>query len=130
MSRGMPFLRNADGIFASFLVMPKSADELALYETVAGKRKDYLLARDEVSQLLQALKTMTGSLAAIVGEFRHSSDTIASASAQIASGNNELFSRAQQQSWWRPWVPSMRRPEKLLTSLVRSRQPGENRMQA
>jgi methyl-accepting chemotaxis protein len=55
-------------------------------------------SRDEAGQLLQALHDMNDSLAAIVHEVRHSSDTIATASSQIAAGNLDLSSRTEQQA--------------------------------
>jgi methyl-accepting chemotaxis protein len=54
--------------------------------------------RDETAQLLQALKTMSGSLVRIVGEVRQGTDTIATASGQIASGNQDLSSRTEEQA--------------------------------
>ena len=54
--------------------------------------------RDEVSQLLQALKSMTISLAKIVTEVRTSSETIATASSQITAGNLDLSARTEQQA--------------------------------
>ncbi|NYE60013.1 methyl-accepting chemotaxis protein [Duganella sp. 1224] len=54
--------------------------------------------RDEVSQLLTALQTMTASLAAIVGEVRAGTDSIGTASRQIASGNQDLSSRTEEQA--------------------------------
>ncbi|WP_026076213.1 cache domain-containing protein, partial [Noviherbaspirillum massiliense] len=47
-------------------------------------------SRDEVGQLLQALKEMNGSLFKIVSEVRTGTDTIATASDQIAAGNMDL----------------------------------------
>ncbi|MET3131536.1 methyl-accepting chemotaxis protein [Oxalobacteraceae bacterium GrIS 1.11] len=55
-------------------------------------------SKDETGQLMQALKEMTESLVAIVGEVRGGTDTIATASAQIASGNLDLSSRTEQQA--------------------------------
>ena len=54
--------------------------------------------RDEVSQLLTALQTMTGSLSAIVGEVRAGTETISTASRQIATGNQDLSSRTEEQA--------------------------------
>ncbi|OZB19169.1 MAG: hypothetical protein B7X58_02835, partial [Marinobacter sp. 34-60-7] len=42
---------------------------------------------DEAGQLLAALKDMTGNLATIVGQVRTGTDTVATASSQIAAGN-------------------------------------------
>ncbi|NHZ98981.1 methyl-accepting chemotaxis protein [Massilia sp. CCM 8734] len=53
---------------------------------------------DEIGELLGALKTMNTSLARIVGEVRTGTDTIATASAQISSGNFDLSSRTEQQA--------------------------------
>ena len=53
---------------------------------------------DEASQLLRALKDMNESLVRIVGEVRVSTDTIATASGQIASGNMDLSARTESQA--------------------------------
>ncbi|MCC6070277.1 methyl-accepting chemotaxis protein [Massilia sp. GCM10020059] len=55
-------------------------------------------SRDETGQLLEALKRMNASLAEIVGQVRSGTDTIATASAQISSGNLDLSSRTEQQA--------------------------------
>ena len=55
-------------------------------------------SRDEVGQLLQALKDMNTSLQRIVGQVRQGTDSIASASSQIASGNQDLSSRTEEQA--------------------------------
>ena len=54
--------------------------------------------KDETGMLLQALKDMNDSLARIVGEVRIGTDTIATASSQIASGNLDLSARTEQQA--------------------------------
>jgi methyl-accepting chemotaxis protein len=54
--------------------------------------------KDEVSELLQALKDMTESLLKIVGEVRMSTETITVASDEIASGNADLSSRTESQA--------------------------------
>lgn len=53
---------------------------------------------DETGQLLGALKEMNDSLLTIVGEVRIGSDTIATASSQIAAGNLDLSSRTEEQA--------------------------------
>ncbi len=50
---------------------------------------------DEFGQLMQALQTMTGSLARLVSEVRHSTDGISTASSEIATGNQDLSSRTE-----------------------------------
>jgi methyl-accepting chemotaxis protein len=54
--------------------------------------------KDEISDLIQALKNMNDSLARVVGEVRQGTDTIATASSQIASGNQDLSSRTEEQA--------------------------------
>jgi methyl-accepting chemotaxis protein len=53
---------------------------------------------DETGQLLQALKDMNESLVRIVSEVRTGTDTIATASSQIASGNLDLSARTETQA--------------------------------
>ena len=53
---------------------------------------------DETGQLMQALQEMNHSLVSIVGQVRSGTDTIATASSQIAAGNMDLSSRTEQQA--------------------------------
>ncbi len=72
-----------------------------LAQTVASGDLSHEVAvtsKDEAGQLLQALKEMNASLVAIVGEVRSGTDTIATASSQIAAGNLDLSSRTEQQA--------------------------------
>ena len=55
-------------------------------------------SRDEASQLLRALATMNDSLAAIVSQVRHCTDSIATGSAEIAAGNADLSQRTEEQA--------------------------------
>ena len=55
-------------------------------------------SRDEVGQLVLALKDMNTSLAKIVSEVRERTDTISTASDQIAVGNGDLSSRTEGQA--------------------------------
>ncbi|MCW7536859.1 methyl-accepting chemotaxis protein [Aquabacterium sp. A7-Y] len=54
--------------------------------------------RDEVAQVLAALGAMTRDLTAMVQRVRESSDTIALASREIASGNSDLSARTESQA--------------------------------
>ncbi|TDY90275.1 UNVERIFIED_ORG: methyl-accepting chemotaxis sensory transducer [Herbaspirillum seropedicae] len=54
--------------------------------------------RDETGQLMNALKQMNGNLLNIVREVRMGTDTITTASAEIAAGNMNLSSRTEQQA--------------------------------
>ena len=55
-------------------------------------------SKDETGQLMQALKDMNDSLVKIAGDVRSGTDTIATASNQIAAGNLDLSSRTEQQA--------------------------------
>ncbi|MGV7208469.1 methyl-accepting chemotaxis protein [Oxalobacteraceae bacterium A2-2] len=55
-------------------------------------------SKDETGRLLQALRTMNDGLIGIVGQVRNGTDSIASASTQIAAGNLDLSSRTEQQA--------------------------------
>ena len=50
------------------------------------------------SSVLFGMKTMQANLAATIGEIRRSADTIATASAEIASGNMDLSARTESQA--------------------------------
>ncbi|MBB2483664.1 MCP four helix bundle domain-containing protein [Mitsuaria sp. WAJ17] len=54
--------------------------------------------QDETSQLLEALAEMNEGLKQIVGKVRDGTESIASASAEIASGNMDLSSRTETQA--------------------------------
>jgi methyl-accepting chemotaxis protein len=76
-------------------------EAVVVAQTVAAgdlTRAIAVTGRDEVSQLLTALKAMTGSLATIVGEVRAGTETIGTASRQIATGNQDLSSRTEEQA--------------------------------
>ncbi len=53
---------------------------------------------DETGQLMRALKKMNDSLLTIVRQVRNGTETIATASAEIAAGNLDLSSRTEQQA--------------------------------
>jgi methyl-accepting chemotaxis protein len=54
--------------------------------------------QDEPGKLLQALHRMSSGLVQIVSDVRSGTDTIATASSQIAAGNLDLSSRTEQQA--------------------------------
>ncbi|ELX12282.1 methyl-accepting chemotaxis sensory transducer [Janthinobacterium sp. HH01] len=54
--------------------------------------------KDETGQLMHSLKAMNDSLLRVVGEVRGGTDTIATASAEIASGNLDLSARTEGQA--------------------------------
>ncbi len=53
---------------------------------------------DEVGQMLAALAKMQGNLSQLVTDVRHGSESVATASAEIAQGNNDLSNRTEQQA--------------------------------
>ncbi|HEX6703132.1 MAG TPA: methyl-accepting chemotaxis protein [Albitalea sp.] len=55
-------------------------------------------SRNELGDLLRALKAMNQSLASVVSSVRASSDSIATGSSQIASGNADLSRRTETQA--------------------------------
>ncbi len=55
-------------------------------------------SRDETGQLLQALKTMNDGLSRLVSQVRNGTDTVSTASAQIAAGTLDLSSRTEEQA--------------------------------
>ena len=82
-------------------------------------------SRDEVGQLMQALKDMNDSLVKIVGQVRTGTDTIAAASDEIATGNMDLSSRTEQQA---SSLEETASAMEELTSTVK--QNGDNALQA
>jgi len=55
-------------------------------------------SQDETGQLMRALAEMNDSLQRIVGDVRHGTEAIASASTEIASGNLDLSQRTEEQA--------------------------------
>ncbi|NVD74437.1 MCP four helix bundle domain-containing protein [Duganella sp. BJB1802] len=77
------------------------SEAVKVAETVAaGDLTSHIDIRstDEIGQLLQALKVMNDNLRNIVGQVRIGTDTIATASAQIAAGNFDLSARTEGQA--------------------------------
>ncbi len=54
--------------------------------------------QDELARLLRALQDMNGSLTQIVSHVRQGSDTISTATSEIASGNLDLSQRTEEQA--------------------------------
>jgi len=72
-----------------------------LAETVASgdlTRTIEAKTRDEMGTLLGALRNMNDSLVGIVGQVRGGTDTIATASREISTGNLDLSARTEQQA--------------------------------
>ncbi|SHH44838.1 methyl-accepting chemotaxis protein [Massilia sp. CF038] len=58
----------------------------------------HVSSSDETGQMMEALRHMNASLIKIVAQVRSGTDSIAEASAEIASGNMDLSSRTEQQA--------------------------------
>jgi len=56
------------------------------------------VGENETSQLLRALQSMQTSLSKVVGNVRQNAEGVASASAEISQGNNDLSARTEQQA--------------------------------
>ena len=54
--------------------------------------------KDETGQLMQALRGMQTSLVTVIAQVRQGSEGVATASAEIAQGNNDLSSRTESQA--------------------------------
>ncbi|WP_296532804.1 methyl-accepting chemotaxis protein [Rhodoferax sp.] len=54
--------------------------------------------KNETAQLLSALRDMQASLASVVTDVRQGSESVATASAEIAQGNHDLSARTEQQA--------------------------------
>ena len=77
------------------------AQAVRVAQTVAGgdlTSRISVTGRDEVGELLRALHDMNQNLVQIVDQVRSGTDTIATASEQIAMGNLDLSSRTEQQA--------------------------------
>jgi methyl-accepting chemotaxis protein len=58
----------------------------------------HVVGSDETGQMMEALRHMNASLIKIVAQVRSGTDSIAEASAEIASGNMDLSARTEQQA--------------------------------
>jgi len=82
------------------ITIPLNRAVLIAQTVAAGDLTSHIEAsgKDETAQLLNALKTMNGNLQVIVSQVRQGTDTIATASTEIANGNLDLSSRTEQQA--------------------------------
>ena len=89
------------GLFLSRSIVRPITKAVEIAERVAKgdlTGKIEVKTTDETGHLMQALKDMNESLVNIVGQVRIGTDTIATASSQIAAGNMDLSSRTEQQA--------------------------------
>jgi methyl-accepting chemotaxis protein/methyl-accepting chemotaxis protein-1 (serine sensor receptor) len=92
-------------VFAGLLLLKAISQPLGEAMAVANRVAEGDLkgetathAANEFGELLRALDKMRGNLASIVSEVRGGSDTISSASGQIAAGNMDLSQRTGEQA--------------------------------
>ncbi len=96
----------ACGLVAFSLLMARSLrNRVALAQTVADRVKagDFSAAvtdeqRDEFSPLLSAMSSMQASLTGVVSQVRANAMSVATASAEIAQGNQDLSQRTEEQA--------------------------------
>jgi methyl-accepting chemotaxis protein len=77
---------------------PKQAAALAQAVACGDLTVDVQLKEGDSSSMMAHLKAMQDSLAKVVGHVRHGSEGVSNASAEIASGNNDLSARTEQQA--------------------------------
>ncbi|RFP13278.1 methyl-accepting chemotaxis protein [Duganella sp. BJB488] len=77
---------------------PEYAMEISQRIAQGDLTANIMLKQNDTASLMAAMKNMNDSLVKIVGEVRSGTDTIATASGQIASGNLDLSSRTEQQA--------------------------------
>ena len=73
----------------------KAASDIASGDMTIALRP---VGTDETADLLRSLETMRTSLADVVSSVRHGAENIATASAEIAQGNNDLSARTEVQA--------------------------------
>jgi methyl-accepting chemotaxis protein len=93
------------GTWASWLILKSITRPLqqavqAANDVSQGKLKSKLsaLGRDEISQLMRAMSLMSENLHRVVSQVRESSQTVAHASTEIATGNMDLSTRTETQA--------------------------------
>ncbi len=87
-------------VLARSIVRPLKQAAGSARRIAAGELDEALRisGRDEAAELLQALRDMQGSLARVITSVRGSAENVASATTQIAQGNQDLSSRTEGQA--------------------------------
>jgi methyl-accepting chemotaxis protein len=86
------------GIVRPLRAAVKIADEVAGGSLHLQIDPDSLRGRDETAQLMQSLSQMETNLRRLVSEARKGSDSVATAAAEISSGNLDLSARTEEQA--------------------------------
>ena len=77
---------------------PQEAADVAQRVAAGDLGARIALKSGDSSSLMAQLKAMQESLAAVVGNVRQNAESVATASAQIAQGNNDLSARTEEQA--------------------------------
>jgi methyl-accepting chemotaxis protein len=85
----------ARGIATTLAEAVQVSQRMAAGDLTTGLRTH---GQDEVAQVMQALAHMQANLVAVVGGVRANAEGVATASAQIAQGNQDLSARTEQQA--------------------------------
>ncbi|MRW86012.1 HAMP domain-containing protein [Pseudoduganella sp. FT26W] len=91
----------AQGLLTTRRLVKSLREAGTIAETVAAgdlRMHIEVTSRDEIGKLLQALKNMNDGLVRIVGQVRQGTETITSATAEIAEGNMDLSTRTESQA--------------------------------
>ena len=89
------------GLLLARRIATSLASAIGVARTIAGGDLSVQVgatSNDEVGQLMSALADMSASLVRIVAEVRSGTDTISTASSEIAAGNLDLSARTEQQA--------------------------------
>ena len=89
------------GVWFSRKITRPVDDALGLARAIAGgdlTTHVKVVGRDEIAELLKALAAMQDSLVGVVGNVRANSESVATASAQISQGSNDLSARTEEQA--------------------------------
>ena len=89
------------GLLLARRIAASLASAIGVARTIAGGDLSVQVSatsNDEVGQLMTALADMSGSLVRIVAEVRSGTETISTASSEIAAGNLDLSARTEQQA--------------------------------
>ena len=92
LALAVTFIRSITGPVADAVAVAKAVADGDLTATVQVR------GNNELGQLMQAMTDMQGHLARVVMRVRQGSESVATASAEIAQGNNDLSARTESQA--------------------------------
>jgi methyl-accepting chemotaxis protein len=98
---GMVVIASLLAVWVTRLITMPMAQAVSAAERIASGDLTVVLnpdGKDETAQLLHALSHMKDYLANVVGGVRQNAEGVATASAEIAQGNNDLSARTEQQA--------------------------------